>query len=163
MNIRQRAAVLLLALLTLSGCGAKGQSPANSPEAARPYAVGDALTLVEAGTFDGQMAEADQWVLAPQYGVDPATVVESAWYTAQDTSVSADEVAVFILADNAAAQAAEEACHQRVADQIKVCQTYAPTAIPNLEHAVIDRVDNTVLLAVGNPDRLPKALEELGK
>ena len=157
MKVNMGWLALLLALLTLSGCASK------KSEEVRPYATGDVLTLMEAGAFDGEMEEVDGAILAPLYGIDPATVVESAGYMAINTAQSADEVTVLVLSDVPAAQAAEDACHQRVADLLKVCRTYAPAAVPSLESAVIRRVDNTVLLAVGNPDKLPKAVEELGK
>lgn len=154
MSWKMRGLALLSAALLLAGCAAKE---------ARPYAVGDAQTLVEAGAFDGEMAEVDGEILTALYGIDPATVVESAGYMAMNTAQSADEVAVLVLTDETAAQAAETACQQRLADQLKVCQTYAPAAVPSLEKAIIDRVGNTVLLAVGNPDQLPDAVEQLGQ
>ncbi len=45
--------------------------------------------------------------------------------------------------------------------QIESYQTYGPDQVPRLEEAVISRRENTVLLAVGNPDRLPQALKDL--
>ena len=63
--------------------------------------------------------------------------------------------------DEAAAKTAEEACKKRVESQIESYQTYGPDQVPRLEEAVISRRENTVLLAVGNPDRLPQALKDL--
>ena len=62
---------------------------------------------------------------------------------------------------SAAAKTAEEACKKRVEGQIESYQTYGPDQVPRLEEAVISRRENTVLLAVGNPDRLPQALKDL--
>ena len=148
------AALCLLALL--SGC-----SPRDDSTSARLYSTQDVQTLLESGAFSGAMEEVDSDMIALLYGLDEASVEEGVCYMALNTSVSADEVTVLVLTDEDAAQAAQEACQQRLADQLRVCQTYAPAAVPALEGAVVDRVGNTVLLAVGDPDTLPQAVAQL--
>ncbi len=147
-------ALLLASVLLLGACGGKR---------AGAYTVQDVQTLLDAGVFSGQMERVDKDVLLVLYGIDASTVEDCAAALALDSSVSADEVAVLVLADEQAAQDAETALEARVADQIEVCTTYCPGAIPSLESAVVDRVGNTVLLAVGDPDALPQAVEALGK
>ena len=143
------AGLLLLALL--AGCSAK-------PRLYNPH---DAQVLLDVNAFNGEMEAIDADMIPLLYGLDPDSVVEGACYMAVNTSVSADEVAVLVLTDEEAARAAQEAFQQRVDDQLKTCQAYAPAAVPSLEAAVIDRVGNTVLLAVGNPQTLPSAVSNL--
>ena len=144
-------AILLVALLT-AACG---------QEAARPYTTADAQALLDAGAFNGEMQRVEGAFVTLVYGLDGSSLTDYVSYQAMDTAVSADEVTVLILADEDAASAAEAACRKRVESQIENCRSYAPGALPDLEAAVIDRVGNTVLLAVGDPERLPKAIEGL--
>ena len=144
-------ALLLLSLL-LTACGA---------EAKRPYTTADAQTLLDAGAFNGEMQRVEGAFVTMVYGIDQGSLTDYVCYQAMDTAVSADEVTVLLLADEDAAKAAEAACRERVESQIENCRSYAPAALPDLEAAVIDRVGNTVLLAVGDPERLPEAVKGL--
>ncbi len=148
---RMTAAILLLALL-MTSCG---------KEARRPYATADAQALLDAGAFNGEMERVEGAFVTLVYGIDQESLTDYVSYQAMDTAVSADEVTVLILADEEAAKAAEAACRKRVESQIENCRSYAPAALPDLEAAVIDRVGNTVLLAVGDPERLPEAVKGL--
>ena len=144
--------VVLLALL-LCACGGK---------TVQGYTTADAETLLNTeGLFDGQLAPVDGAVAAGLYGLKEDTVQECAVYLATNTSVSADELAVLVLADETAAREAEAALQKRVESQIRVCESYCPAAVPRLEKAVISRLGSTVLLAVGDPDKLPAAVEKL--
>lgn len=143
----------LALLLLLAGCSA-GKETAS-------YTVDDAQTLLDAGLFDGDMAPMDSYVISLLYGIDEDTISDCAGYMAANTSSSADELTVLVLTDEEAAQAAAEACQARVNSQITVCRDYTPAAVPRLENAVIRRAGNTVLLAVGDPDRLPDAVDSL--
>lgn len=159
MNKRKHAAiycaVCLLALL-LAGCTGDGGG------AARPYTLGDAQTLLDAGVFDGDMGLLeDSGLVAQLYGIDGTAIRECVCYMAANTAVSADELTVLVLADEGAAIAAEAACRARVAYLIGVSKDYTPAAVPRLEAAVIRRVGNTVLLAVGDPDGTEKAVNNL--
>ena len=141
-----------LALLLLCGCGAAEKAP---------YTTADAETVVNSGAFEGsEMAPIDGFIVSVLYGIEESAITDCVGYMAVNTSVSADELVVLILTDEAAAIAAEEACKARVASQISVCESYAPAAVPRLEKALISRRSNTVLLAVGDPDILA-SLKEL--
>lgn len=142
--------VLALAVL-LSACGADGKA----------YTTADAQALIDAGAFDGEMEQVDSYTVALLYGLEENAVIDCASYIAINSSASADEVTVLVLRDEAAAKTAEESCKKRVESQIESYQTYGPDQVPRLEEAVISRRENTVLLAVWNPDRLPQALKDL--
>ncbi len=150
---RLTGAVLALVLL-LCAC--------SSGPAEAPYTVDDADTLLAAdGLFSGELAPVDSSIAAMLYGIDEAAVVDCICYLAMDTSTSADELTIFIMDNEAAAKVAETACQLRVDSQIKVCEGYCPAAVPRLEGAVIRRVGSSVLLAVGDPDLLPDAVDAL--
>lgn len=182
MKHAKRTAALLLALLvgalSLGGCAAPAdradpapspspaadtQAPTDAPEdnEAEGYSVQDVQTLLDAGVFSGEMAPLEAEVIPLLYGLDDSAVTDCAAYLAANTAQSADEVAVLVLADDQAAQEAQAACLQRVADQLKTCRDYAPAAVPSLEAAVVERRGNTVLLAVGDPETLPQAVAAL--
>jgi len=145
---------LLAALVMLTACG--------KTEEQAPYQTSDAKALVDAGAFSGAMTEVDDEVIPLLYGVDEELITACSCYAASNSSVSADEVAVFVMEDADGASTAVEACKQRVAAQIDACQDYCPDQVPRLEDAVILQRDNTVLLAVGTPEELPQALKDLG-
>lgn len=182
MKHAKRTAALLLALLvgalSLGGCAAPAdradlspspspaadiQTPTAAPEGgeAEGYSTQDVQTLLDAGVFSGEMAPLEAEVIPLLYGLDDSAVTDCAAYLAANTAQSADEVAVLVLADEQAAQEAQAACLQRVADQLKTCRDYAPAAVPSLEAAVVERRGNTVLLAVGDPEALPQAVAAL--
>ena len=151
--MKKRMFALVLALLLLCSCGAQNNAPPL-------YDTSVADVLLESGAFEGsEMAPLDGFLLPILYGIDESTITDSAVYIAANMSVSADEVAVLILADEEAAIAAEEACKARVAAQIAVCESYAPAAVPRLEQALVSRRGNTVLLVVGDPDIIASTMK----
>ena len=150
-----RLSLLLCALcLLLCAC--------SKEESAPPYTAADARSLVEAGAFDGAMEEVDAFIVSMLYGISEESITECVGFLAINTSVSADEVTVLVMKDEESALAAAEACKARAASQIASCASYCPDQVPRLEKATVLRRGNTVLFAVGNLERLPKALEELG-
>ena len=146
------AAVLALSL-ALSACGTGTQESV--------FSTADAEPLLASGAFDQSMAPVDGTIVPVLYGIDAATVKECVSYLATNTSVSADELTILVLTDDQAAQAALAACQARVKSQIAVCEGYAPAAVPRLESAVVRQAGNTVLLAVGDPQILPGAVDAL--
>ncbi len=148
--------LLLTAALLLSGCAAGSEAA---------YSIEDAQTLLDAGVLDGELAplNVSGSIIASIYGIGEDTLVEFASYHAMNSSVSADEVTVFVLTGAEAAQAAEAAFQTYVANQIETCRNYCPAALPRLDAAVIRRSGSTVLLAVGDPDLLPAEVNALHK
>ena len=146
--------ILLAVVLLLSGC-----SKAGSEKSA--YTAEDVAVLLDAGAFSGEMEQVDGTVAAGLFGLDASTVEEITCYMAINSSVSADEVAVFVLTDEDAAQTAESACQAHVESRIESSAQYCPDQVPKLEDAVISRLGNTVLLAVGETDILADAIANL--
>ena len=145
--------ILLSAVLLLSSCGGKSEKTA--------YTAEDVTVLLDAGVFSGEMVQVDGAVAVGLFGLDAAAVEEITCYMAINSSVSADEVAVFVLTDEEAAQAAESACQAHVESRIESSAQYCPDQVPKLEDAVISRLGSTVLLAVGETEALLDALETL--
>lgn len=139
-------AVVLLLLLLLSGCGG---------ESAQPFSPALADQLLASGAFEGsEMAPLDVELIPILYGINGATITQSAYHMAVNTAASADELLILVLSDGAAAVAAESACRARIESQLAVCRDYCPAAIPRLEKALVIRRENTLLLAVGDPEIL---------
>ena len=144
---------LVLALMLLCGCGKNDAPPLHS--------TAHADTLLSSGAFEGsEMAPLDASILSILYGIDENTIKECVGYMAVNTSVSADELAIFVLTDPDAAIAVEEACKARVEAQVKVCETYCPAAVPRLQNALISRRGETVLFAVGDREIIDAIMEE---
>ena len=141
----------LILLLLLCGCTA-GEAH---------YAISDAQILLEAELFSGDMGPVDKAIVSQLYGIDEEAILDCVCYVAANTASSADELAVFILTDENGARSAEEACQKRAENQIEVSRNYAPAAVPRLENAVIRRIGNTVLFAVGDPEWLAKTVDGL--
>ncbi len=153
----KKALICALALvLLLTACGS-GRTAADAP-----FTLDDAETLLNAGVFNGDMGKVDStFVIANLYHVDENAIEECVSYQAANTSQSADEVVVIVFTSKDAAVNAEVGFQQRIDEQIANAKNYAPEAVPRLEAAVIRRVDNTILLAVGDPDRLAEAVDNL--
>ena len=142
---------MLILLVVLCGCTAR----------ITPYTVSDAQILLDADLFNGEMGPVDKNFVAQLYGIDEDTILDCVCYVAANTASSADELTVFVLTGENGARLAEEACQKRVENQIEASRNYTPAAAPRLETAVIRRIGNTVLFAVGDPERLPKAVDRL--
>lgn len=156
--MRKKLALLFAALMAVSLVGCSS----SAPKAPAAYTVEDAQVLLDAEVFNGDMAEIDLDTVAMLYDIDRDTIQDGVSYLATNTSVSADELTILILTDEAAAQTAETACEKRLDNQLKTAKDYAPAAVPRLEGAVIRRLGNTVLLAVGDPSKLPGVVDQLG-
>lgn len=157
--MRQRLALFLSAVLAVSLVGCSAATKEKEPD---PFTVDDAQVLLDAGVFNGEMAEIDLDTVAMLYDIDRDSIESGVSYLATNSSVSADELTILILTDEQAAQTAETACEKRLDNQLKTYQDYAPVAVPRLEGGVIRRAGNTVLLAVGDPSQLPGVVDQLG-
>lgn len=142
--MKKKILAAALAFLMLCGCGG-GKNAA--------YTLEHADELLNSGAFDGsEMLPVDARMASVLYGIDSENIVECAVYIASNSWTSADELALFILADEDAAIEAETSFRARVKGQLEVMGMYAPDSVPRLENAFINRRGNTVLLAIGDPD-----------
>lgn len=141
---RTLSALLSFALcLSLAACGSKAPAPFD-PEK-------DAETLLEtAGVFTGELEEIDQATACAIYGIEESTVTEAKVYMG-NTGVSLEELAIFTLTDEEAAQAAFTALGYRIEDQREAAAGYADflrEELPKLDGAIAQQRGNSVLLIV---------------
>lgn len=156
--MRKFVALFCAALMAVGLVGCSG----NQAKESSGYTVDDAQVLLDAGVFNGDMGKIELDTVAQLYNIDRDSIQEGVCYLAADTSVSADELTILVLTDEDAAKAAETACEKRLDNQLKTAKNYTPAAVPRLEGAVIRREANTVLLAVGDPSKLPSVVDQLG-
>ncbi len=145
--------VLALGLL-LSACGGGGS-------AAKSYdPKTTAQALLDSGAFSDALDTLDADVAADMYGIDGETVTDCVVYAS--LSMGAEEIAVFTLTDEAAAQAAKTALEKRVDDQITALKSYMPDEVGKLEHAIVEQSGNTALLVVAaDADKAQSTLDGL--
>lgn len=127
-------------LLPLAACGGGQEQEAPFDPAA------DAQTLLASGAFSEELTEIDQAIACALYGIDEAAVTASAVYGS--TGATAEELALFTLKDEQAAQAALTRLQYRVEDRTEEMAGYLPNEIPKLEDAVVTARGCSVLLAV---------------
>lgn len=133
-------ALLALSLcLTAAACG--GGKKDFDPSA-------DAKTLLETeGVFEDALLEIDQATACALYGIDPSTVTGSAVYGSTST---AEELAVFTLSDEKAAQTAAQMLSYRVEDRRDELENYLPKELPKLDKAVVETRGRSVLLVIAS-------------
>lgn len=130
------AAALLLTLL--SACGGK-----------KPFEVEPVVeTLADSAAFSETLEELSWPVMVRYYGLNEADLEDGRAFGS--TGATAEEFAVLIFADEAAAQAGEALMKTHVADQLEANRDYRPQDMPKLEKAVVERRENTLLLVVAN-------------
>ena len=149
--MRTNLLCMLILLMFLCGCTVSKT----------PYTISDAQILLDADLFNGDMGPVDKHIVSQLYGIDEDTILDCICYMASNTASSADELTIFILTDENGARLAEKACQKRAENQIETSRNYAPAAVPRLENAVIRRIGNTVLFAVGDPEWLSKTVDGL--
>lgn len=123
--------------LSLSACGGKTAefSPAK-----------DAAALLNAeGAFATALTQIDQATACALYGIDEAAVTASAVYASPS---SAEELAVFSLNSDEAANAAQTALDYRVEDRMEELEDYMPGEMEKLKSAVVEKRGNSVLLVI---------------
>ena len=131
--------VFAVLCLSLTACGGKTAefSPAQ-----------DAAELREAeGAFTTALTQIDQATACALYGIDEATVTASAVYASPS---SAEELAIFTLDSDEAAQAAQTALGYRVEDRLEELEDYMPEEMDKLKDAVIEKRGSSVLLVIAS-------------
>lgn len=124
-------------VLSLAACG--GEKPFDST------AVFHDL-METPGVFTSGLEEVDQATACALYGIDETTVTGCLVYMANATS--ADELAIFTLSNEEAAQTASTQLGYRVEDQKEALADYLPDELSKLEGAIVVTRGNSVLLLV---------------
>lgn len=142
---------VVLLSLALTACSSGGGESAFDPATTTD-------ALLASGGFSEQLEQVDGDIACAIYYMDASTVTDSAVYCS--TGATAEEIAVFVLADADATTAAKTALEGRVADQKAVLESYQPNEMVKLESAYVEVRGNSVLLIVANDiDTAKSALE----
>ena len=138
-NLGAAIAALAAAMtLVLCACGGGATEPFDP--------ASTASALLDSGAFSENLEQLDQDVACMLYGIDESTVTGSAVYGS--TGATAEEIAVFTLTDETAAQAAKTALETRVSDQKTALESYLPAEIVKLDAAIIEQRGSSVLMVV---------------
>lgn len=132
------AALGLVMLLGLAACGdkaAKEFDAETTPQA-----------LMDAGAFSEDLEEVEPVVLLQLYQLDESKVAAAAGFGS--TGLTAEEVAVFEMTDEAAAQEAESLLQAHLEYQKESNVDYRPNEMPKLDKAVVERRGKTLLFLV---------------
>lgn len=130
---------LTLMMVSLTACGKKVQE---FDVAATPKA------LMEAGAFSEDLEELEEVILLRLYEMDESKVSKAAGFAS--TGLTAEEVAVFQMVDETAAQEAEALLQAHLEYQKESNVDYRPNEMPKLDKAVVERRGKTLLFLVAN-------------
>lgn len=127
----------MLMAISLSACGTT---------AAEFDAEKTPKALMDAGAFSEELEEVEQAVLLQLYQLDESKVAAAAGFGS--TGLTAEEVAVFEMTDETAAQEAEALLQAHLEYQKESNVDYRPNEMPKLDKAVVERRGKTLLFLV---------------
>lgn len=136
--------LVTLFCLILAGCGGE-----TAPQA-RPFENADLNTVLESGVFSDQLEVVDAEIVCMLYGLELGGDTVTACEGYLSGGATAEELVLFTVADEAAAESVKAACQRRVEDQILGFEDYIPGEVAKLESAVIAVRGNTILVVVAN-------------
>lgn len=136
---RGAAAVLALLLaVSLAACGEKETKEFDAESTPK--------ALMDAGAFSEELEELEEDILLRLYELDESKVTAAAGFGS--TGLTAEEVAVFEMTDEQAAEDAELLLQAHLEYQIESNVDYRPKEMPKLEKAVVERRGKTLLFLV---------------
>lgn len=143
------AAVLALCLLLCAAaCGEKAAADFSLEDCSRALLASDAFTdLLSPITAE---------TAAGLYSIDASKLSEAQVYCS--TGATAEEIALFKAADEAAAKEIKAACETRIASQKESYESYVPEEVPKLEKAIV-RMSGVYVVYVTAAD--PAAAESI--
>lgn len=132
MKTIKKILVGILCILCLVGCGEK-KEPVESTSQAIPKTTilqGLGTKLIEAGIFEGEIAEVNKKMVTEAYKLENDTVISSYMSTAS----KADELTIIQTKDISKANNLAKAY---LADREKVFESYAPEEVTKLQQALV--------------------------
>lgn len=143
-------AILVLSAVFLAAC-------AGSPKDVNIPDVYD--KLIATGNFS-EMIKVPERELSEIYGIDTGKLKQYVFYMSENSSINADEIAIFEVSDPEYAAELEKICNKRLERQREITSSYAPDEFAKLKPTEVRRVGNYVYYAVGNNyDSLIKILK----
>ncbi|MCI8553333.1 MAG: DUF4358 domain-containing protein [Clostridiales bacterium] len=145
------AACLLLAVLSLSGCGQK-ETELNVQEAASK--------LLETVTFQDTLTLLPETRFTTLYNVEEADLKAQAVYIS--SGATAEEIAVMEAADADAAKRVKAAAERRIAEQKEGFEDYVPAELTKLNNPVLELSGRYVLLCIcDQPEQARDTIKKL--
>lgn len=133
--------LLILASLALCACSGGGKEKEALPS---PAAL--AAELLASGAYSEALEPADGDVGCFLYALQESDAPGMVFYFSGGST--AEEIAVFPCADEAALTRVQAECGTRLELQIRLFADYKPEEVPKLEGALVLTRDNTVILCV---------------
>ena len=125
-------------LLCAAGCGEKAKKEIV------PAAFAE--ELLKEAKFQDSLDRLSDAVVPLLYGIDPADIADAVVYCG--TAATAEEIAVFTAADEAAAERILSAAQARVDSQLETYKDYGPAAAMTIENAIVKRSGNVVAVVI---------------
>ena len=175
MKLKKMICVLAAAAVAASfaACGSgenssEGSTDNTTTTAAAEPAQGEAQAALSAAdiadklhseiTYVDSLNELSPEMIEKIYGISADKYVSGKVYVGGVST--AEEIACFDAADEAAAAAIKTACDERIAAQIKSVESYNPDELPKLQNPVLVTRGNSVLMCLSNDN--DKAKEIIG-
>lgn len=127
---------LVIALLTLTMFACSGTTTAKQADVNEVYSE-----LIATGHFDTMVSvsERDMYEI---YGIDLEKVKQAAFYVSENSSINADEIAIFEVADEAYLDTLYNILSTRINDQIRLCENYSQTEASKLNKTSVTKIGN---------------------
>lgn len=140
--------IVLLLALTFSSCGSKTARDADFESLSRELLASEAFTDIL------NPVSAD--IAAELYGIDPGDIAEVRLFCS--TGATAEEIALFRASGSDAAGRILTAVNARIQAQIGSYSDYVPEELPKLENAIIEQLENIIILVVPAEEKDAKAI-----
>lgn len=138
---RLTALLCAFSLCLLCACGSRS---------AQPFSTDLVDKLLESDVFSEPLEPLEDEIACFVYQLDAEQSNLTDLKAYRSSGATCEEVALFIFADETAAQTAANILDLYVAGQIQANKDYRPAEIPKLEQAFLERRGTTVLLMVAN-------------
>jgi hypothetical protein len=112
--------------------------------------------LLDSGAFTDLLSAVDTETAATLYGLDVGDVKSCTVYCG--TGATAEEIALFLAADTAAAGRIKTAADARIQHQITAYESYVPAEVPKLEAALVRQTGPYVFCVVSADTDAAKAV-----
>lgn len=127
---------LVIVMLTLTLCACSGTTTAKQADVNEVY-----NELIATGKFDTMVSvsERDMYEI---YGIDLEKIKQAAFYVSENSSINADEIAIFEVSDEEYLDTLYNILTTRITDQIRLCENYSQTEASKLNKTSVVKIGN---------------------